>query len=239
MLRLDEMTSKWGQQSKVRLHHEVTTTSTFDDAKQNFLVDQDTSLTLYTADHQTSGRGRGGRTWDDTDGGSFLSTWSFKVSQPPQPILAPLVGLGVYSSVRETWTTAKVSLKAPNDILLDGKKAAGILIENIQQGTALRCLIGLGVNVYDKPQGDYEATSLSETVDSITEDHWIIFMNALKWNLEQALVDGVLQHLSQSLREKLLAALNANPNLDKPYKDVLADGSLRQSDDSIVPWMSL
>ena len=91
---LEKLTSTWATESKVRLMYEHTTTSTFESAKHNFSIDQDTSVTLYTAGQQTEGRGRGERTWENTESGSFLSTWSFKVGQPPQPITAPPRGFG-------------------------------------------------------------------------------------------------------------------------------------------------
>ena len=59
---LEKLTSTWATESKVRLMYEHTTTSTFESAKHNFLIDQDTSVTLYTAGQQTEGRGRGERT---------------------------------------------------------------------------------------------------------------------------------------------------------------------------------
>ena len=212
---LEKLTSTWATESKVRLMYEHTTTSTFESAKHNFLIDQDTSVTLYTAGQQTEGRGRGERTWENTESGSFLSTWSFKVGQPPQPITVPLVGLAVYKSILEAWPMARASLKAPNDILLDGKKVAGLLIENIQQGSALRSLVGVGINVLDHPEVHTEATSLAEHLqgDLLLETSWAPFLNSLKWNLEQALVDGALQFLSTGLREQIKEALNKNPRL--------------------------
>lgn len=237
---LEKLTATWAQTQQIRRSHEHTVNNTFEEAKDNFLLDQDSSLTLYTATHQTKGRGRGDKDWQDTSGGSFLATFSFKVTQPPQPVTPPLVGLALYKSIGEVWKKAQLSLKAPNDILLDGKKVAGILIENIQQGSALRCLVGIGINVLDHPSEAPEATSLKEELgdDLELEQRWPFFLDSLKWNLEQAMVDGVLQLLSTRLRQELLEALNKNPHQKAPYTDVLADGSLKRGEE-ITPWMTI
>lgn len=104
--------------------------------------------TVVLADQQTQGRGRQGRTFiSPAGGGIYLSLllWpQVEVHRLPQLTLLAAV------AVAETITNScnlPVILKWPNDVLLHGKKIAGILTEGVWQGTALRIIIGIGINV--------------------------------------------------------------------------------------------
>lgn len=100
--------------------------------------------TLVTAEEQTAGRGRQGRPWS-TPAGSAVA-WSLLVRRPIEvPGTLPLqVGVGVCEAVEALGQT-NVSLKWPNDVWIDGKKCAGILVEaRPQEGWAV---IGVGLNL--------------------------------------------------------------------------------------------
>ena len=93
--------------------------------------------TVVTADEQSEGRGRQGRTWSAAPGRALLC--SVVVRDPPA--LLPLVaGVAVASVVGPS-----ALLKWPNDVLVDGRKVAGILAEGRpQEGWAV---VGIGLNV--------------------------------------------------------------------------------------------
>ena len=93
--------------------------------------------TLVTAAEQTAGRGRQGRTWSAAAGRALLC--SLVVRDPPR--LLPLAtGVAVAETVGD-----RAVLKWPNDVLLDGRKVGGILVEGRpQEGWAV---IGIGLNV--------------------------------------------------------------------------------------------
>jgi BirA family biotin operon repressor/biotin-[acetyl-CoA-carboxylase] ligase len=98
--------------------------------------------TLVTASEQTAGRGRQGRTWSAAPGRALLC--SVIVREAPR--LLPLAA-GV--AVAET-VGAGAKLKWPNDVLLDGRKLAGILVEGRpQEGWAV---VGIGLNVALRPE---------------------------------------------------------------------------------------
>ncbi len=93
--------------------------------------------TLVTAGEQTAGRGRQGRRWSGPAGSSLLM--SVVVRDPPE--LLPLaVGVAVAEAVGPA-----AQIKWPNDVLVDGRKVAGILVE----GRPLDgwSVVGIGVNV--------------------------------------------------------------------------------------------
>jgi BirA family biotin operon repressor/biotin-[acetyl-CoA-carboxylase] ligase len=93
--------------------------------------------TLVTATEQTAGRGRQGRTWAAPPGSALLCSLLLRDYDPLLPLRA---GLAVADLAGDA-----ARVKWPNDVLLDGRKLAGILVEaRPQDGWAV---LGIGVNV--------------------------------------------------------------------------------------------
>ena len=98
--------------------------------------------TLVTAREQTAGRGRQGRTWSAPAGRALLC--SLVVRDPPR-----LLPLAAGAAVAEV-AGPEALIKWPNDMLIDGRKVAGILVEGRpQEGWAV---LGVGVNVALAPE---------------------------------------------------------------------------------------
>lgn len=100
--------------------------------------------TLVTAASQTAGRGRQGRTWSAPAGRALLMSL---VLRDPQRLLPLAAAVAVAEAAGRTASDAagQVTIKWPNDVLLDGRKLAGILAEaRPQDGWAV---LGIGVNV--------------------------------------------------------------------------------------------
>jgi BirA family biotin operon repressor/biotin-[acetyl-CoA-carboxylase] ligase len=93
-------------------------------------------------EHQTEGRGRGGRRWEDAAGASLLCSLLLRppIALPAQE-LALVAGLAVAEAVEEQRDTA--GIKWPNDVLLAGRKVAGVLLE-AAEGVVV---CGMGINV--------------------------------------------------------------------------------------------
>jgi BirA family transcriptional regulator, biotin operon repressor / biotin---[acetyl-CoA-carboxylase] ligase len=101
--------------------------------------------TLLVAERQTAGRGRLGRDWQsDTQEG--LSTLTFSLGLPLQPAdwsgLSLAVGLAVVQALHPA-----LKLKWPNDVWLEDRKLAGILIETTSVGDLRFAVIGIGINL--------------------------------------------------------------------------------------------
>jgi BirA family biotin operon repressor/biotin-[acetyl-CoA-carboxylase] ligase len=97
--------------------------------------------TLVTTDHQVAGRGRQGRTWASPPRRALLMSL---VLREVTPLLTIAAGVAVADAVG-----AGASIKWPNDVLLDGRKVAGILAEaRPREGWAV---LGIGVNVALRP----------------------------------------------------------------------------------------
>lgn len=105
--------------------------------------------TWIVADRQTSGRGRQGRSWSDGFG-NFMGS-AFVASQAGDPALGTLAlaaGLAVREAVLKHLTAeTPVMLKWPNDLLADGAKLSGILLEGAPGGV----VVGIGVNLAVAP----------------------------------------------------------------------------------------
>ena len=116
--------------------------------------------TVVIAERQDAGRGREGRPWASPSGGLYLSAVlrpQLALADVPPMTLA--IGIGVCDAVRALGAPAV--LKWPNDVLVDGRKLAGVLVEAQSQGAKLETVIvGIGVNLDITPD-DVAATAIS------------------------------------------------------------------------------
>lgn len=126
-----------------------------------------------TASRQTGGRGRRGRTWISEPGNLYASL--LLIDPAPWEGMASLplaVTLAVHDAVAALLPdgSGQLRIKWPNDLLIDGRKTAGILIEAEPLGNGRRAVvIGCGVNVAHRPEaGAYPATCLVEQGSSAT-----------------------------------------------------------------------
>jgi BirA family biotin operon repressor/biotin-[acetyl-CoA-carboxylase] ligase len=104
--------------------------------------------TIILANSQTQGKGRMGRTWHSEENvGIYLSTF-VKTTLPPDQIskIALVVGVALVEAINE-FSRTRAYLKWPNDILLNGKKVAGILTEYSKKIEHAEVIIGIGINV--------------------------------------------------------------------------------------------
>lgn len=116
--------------------------------------------TLVIAEEQSSGRGRGGRGWSSGPGAGL---WMTLVERPRSAagidVLSLRVGLRL-APVIERWTVPPIRLKWPNDLYVDGRKLAGVLIEARWRGAHPDWVaIGLGINLR-APDGLPDAVGL-------------------------------------------------------------------------------
>lgn len=109
------------------------------------------------AHHQTAARGRRGRAWANPKGNLAATLLLRPQGSPEQAALRSFVAaLALFDAcVAVTGRAAGLSLKWPNDVLLNGGKLAGILLESTGQGRGVSHLaIGIGVNLTEAPGAD-------------------------------------------------------------------------------------
>jgi BirA family transcriptional regulator, biotin operon repressor / biotin---[acetyl-CoA-carboxylase] ligase len=118
-----------------------------------------------TAARQTAGRGRRGNAWASEPGNLYASLLLTDAAPPAQlPQLCFVVALALRDAVAAVAPAlaAKLTLKWPNDLLLDGAKLSGILIEAESIGGVTATVIGIGVNCAHHPaKTGYPATDLA------------------------------------------------------------------------------
>jgi BirA family biotin operon repressor/biotin-[acetyl-CoA-carboxylase] ligase len=117
------------------------------------------------AERQTAGRGRRGRAWDSPSG-NLAATLLLCPDRPASECaqLSFVAALAASDMVATFVPSAETRVKWPNDVLLDGRKVAGILLESVS-GTAGKVAwlaIGIGVNLVHHPADTlFPATSLA------------------------------------------------------------------------------
>ncbi len=106
-------------------------------------------LSLVIADEQSAGRGRLDRKWFTPKGTALAFSLILRPTAQEKPYLTRTVGLAalaVTDALRKRGLVTQI--KWPNDVLLNGCKVAGILVESVWSGDEVDCLIiGIGVNV--------------------------------------------------------------------------------------------
>jgi BirA family transcriptional regulator, biotin operon repressor / biotin---[acetyl-CoA-carboxylase] ligase len=116
-------------------------------------------------DSQTAGKGRQGRQWVDMTGYSALSSTILRPLFPPH-LLVMIAALAVVAAIASTCRVA-ATIKWPNDILIGGRKVAGILIETSHDHLGhLVAIIGIGVNVNGRVTQFMEVTSEPQLMTS-------------------------------------------------------------------------
>ena len=151
-----------------RFIHLAETGSTNKDAMRLALAGEALPLWV-SADRQTAGRGRSGRTWVSIAGNLHASVaFSVAVSPDKAGQLALVAGLMVFEAVAASVGLAqknRLRLKWPNDLLFGGAKAGGILVESTldPRRQSLLAVIGFGLNVVAAPEGlDRPVTSFAQ-----------------------------------------------------------------------------
>ena len=106
---------------------------------------------VLVVDYQSSGRGRLDRVWDAPRGANLLVSVAFTPVPDVAAELTHRVGLAAVAAVARLLPNSTVGLKWPNDVLLDGRKVAGILA--LRSLSADTVVVGLGLNVGWAPDG--------------------------------------------------------------------------------------
>ena len=117
-----------------------------------------------TAARQTAGRGRRGRTWE-AGPGNLAASLLLRPTAPQAVIgqLSFVAALAVAEMAAQFAPGAVIRVKWPNDVLGNGSKLAGILLESGPDGEGRWLAIGIGVNLASFPQPtEFPATSLAQ-----------------------------------------------------------------------------
>ena len=106
---------------------------------------------VLAADHQSAGRGRLDRRWEAPPGVNLLVSIALAPVPDPPSLATHRVALAAVRAASALRPDARVTLKWPNDVLLDDVKMAGILAQRCPSREAV--VVGLGMNVGWAPDG--------------------------------------------------------------------------------------
>ncbi|HCZ16705.1 MAG TPA: biotin--[acetyl-CoA-carboxylase] ligase [Accumulibacter sp.] len=134
---------------------------------------------LLVADRQTGGRGRRGRSWlsRPDDSLTFSLLWAFDGGVGRLSGLSLAVGLAVARALENSGVPG-VGLKWPNDILLDGGKLGGILVDLESDHERMLTVVGIGLNLRMPPAGDEEflhpPAALAQVLRQLPDRHQLL-----------------------------------------------------------------
>ncbi len=138
-------------------------------------------LSLVIADEQTAGRGRLDRKWFTPPGTALAFSLIVHPTAEEEAYLTRVVGLAALAIVDALQARGLIAqIKWPNDVLLNGRKVAGILVESVWSGEKVDyVVIGIGINVLKgaAPPADllqFPATSLEESLGPAVEREEIL-----------------------------------------------------------------
>jgi BirA family transcriptional regulator, biotin operon repressor / biotin---[acetyl-CoA-carboxylase] ligase len=155
--------------------------------------------TLLIARAQTAGRGRAGRSWLSAPGKSLTFSLAWKFHAPVHALVGLPLAVGVALAEALAMFNVNVRLKWPNDVLHEGKKLAGILIETASAGhiphDASWAVVGIGINM---ALGQAMVEEIGRPVASIP---WLadFDQDTLMANLLSCLADALIQFEKEGL----------------------------------------
>ncbi len=115
------------------------------------------------ARRQTEGRGRRGRSWESQDGNLFSTLLQLTRKSPAEAAQVTFVAALAIADLLDSYAPASlVTIKWPNDVMLAGQKASGVLVESgVHENGGLWLAVGIGVNLAHAPDGtERPATAL-------------------------------------------------------------------------------
>ncbi len=189
------------------------------------------------AEQQTAGRGRQGKTWVSPVGNLYASTLvRLRPADPPAPTLALVAAVALQEAAEAFCSLAhartQVQIKWPNDLLIDGAKLSGILLERVDDAV----VVGFGVNLAHCPESlDRPATSIAAAIGSAPDPN--TFLLALAESFAAWLIhwraEGLAQVRTRWLEKAhpigapLTARLPDGTSYDGRFDGLDAGGALR------------
>jgi BirA family biotin operon repressor/biotin-[acetyl-CoA-carboxylase] ligase len=200
--------------------------STNDELKKHY---KDASKIIITAQNQTNGRGRLGRTWKEANGNLYFS-YGLEISPQNLSNIVCLIGLSLAKTIQDVLPNKDIKIKWPNDIVIENKKISGILLENIKDN--LWC-VGIGVNIQTAPILDenshYKATSIKD--EGIVLDR-IEFLQYYLKNFNQDYKQYQIQGFDVIKKQWLQKALNINQQISIVTGNKTKQGTFITIDDA-------
>ena len=132
------------------------------DAAIDLIKNEKKNSGCVSAEIQTKGRGTRGKKWISKKGNFFCSIFFQLKNHYPSFKEFSIINPIIISEVIKKFCNKKISIKSPNDVLVNRKKICGILQEIITLDKNKYLIIGIGINIDSSPiiNGEYEATNI-------------------------------------------------------------------------------
>ena len=195
--------------------------------------------TWIVADEQTAARGRRGRSWSSLDG-NLAATLVFKPNCTAQQagLRSFMAAIALFEALAMSVDRSALSLKWPNDVLLNGGKVAGILLETAGRGPYIDYLsIGVGVNLAAVPTDVRDAAfpPVSLTGEGGRPTDWATFLARLAsdyatqeaklWEFDFPMIRDDWLRRAARLGE-IITARTARDEITGTFETIDADGNL-------------
>lgn len=164
----------------------------------NSLKSGDTCL----AEYQSAGRGRRGRQWVSPFGCNLYLSMYWKLDQGPAAAigLSLVVGIVIAETLNKI-SQEKVKVKWPNDLYMNDKKLAGILVELTgKTGDAAHIIIGIGINIGMNVNNIENSNTINQEWASLRDEVENIERNELSANIIQALKKSLITFEKEGLK---------------------------------------
>lgn len=179
-------------------------------AQQLIREEKATEQTVILALEQTDGRGQRGKKWESENGMGLFASFIFLPERIPaisQFLLNKAIALGVAEYI-ESKANQKVSIKWPNDLIIDNEKISGILIESNLRGPFFSSLVvGVGINLNQRVfHGSFETTPVSLkliTGSSYQPESEIRELYRFVWNKYQQFMNREFERIEDEYRSRI------------------------------------
>ena len=208
--------------------------STNDVALEN--IENEEEFTIFLADNQTKGRGRNNREWYSPSNDNLYFSFILKPSLELKyfRLVPVLTGYSVMKTVEKFIKKGKIKLKWPNDVMVNGKKIAGILIE----GKNKNLVVGIGINVnierfpnfkdniptsiYIETKKFNDRLSILSSFFKIFKDNYSLFLK------EKKIPEVILEEINEKLylKNEFVQVDFKNETIKGRLKKVQEDGTL-------------
>ncbi|MBL06758.1 MAG: biotin--[acetyl-CoA-carboxylase] ligase [Chloroflexi bacterium] len=202
--------------------------------------------TVVVARYQTNGRGSNNRDWI-SEGNDALFSLILDIDKSKLQLLSIVSAYSVLSMLEDILRNEVISIKWPNDVLVNGKKISGNLIENVIQGSLVKSIVGVGININSNHKSTnrfiYPSVSLMEIIGKELDILTVIEKYLSKFSFfysklinNKINIENISKHLyglekKVSFRTNYLNKKNNSNNLYKIIK-LNKDGTLKVEDNN-------
>jgi BirA family biotin operon repressor/biotin-[acetyl-CoA-carboxylase] ligase len=222
--------------NKWNIYISKTLESTMDEIKKE--IYNGTNNSLLMAYRQKSGRGRNQNKWVSELGNLFVSIKLNTYKKAQSGMVSFFTSIVIYETISFFLNKTKnIIIKWPNDILIDNKKVAGVLVDIISQGNKVTDIyLGLGINLKkaSKVLGYKTTCVYNEAMNKVSRKDFLnkLILNFIYW-------ENILKHKSDSfiieswikrswpINTKISFKENLNNTITGIYKGINNDGSIK------------